>query len=89
LGRDLDELIRRLLPIAQETGDARFLAALQPVDQFETGADRQRRLYRETGSWKALVDDMAQRLSQELDAAPALPGPVPQAAGGDNRQADT
>jgi hypothetical protein len=44
---------------------------LQPVEQFESGADRQRRLYRETGNWKVVVDDMKQHLAQDLEA----PGP--------------
>ena len=68
LTHDISELIERLLPIACETGDAPFLTALQPIAEFESGAARQRRLYRETGSWKALVDDMTRRLSEELDA---------------------
>jgi carboxylate-amine ligase len=67
LARDLTELLERLLPIAQETGDYPFLAALQPLDRFESGADRQRRLYRDAGNWKVVIDDMKGRLSQELD----------------------
>lgn len=66
LAHDLSELIGRLLPIAKETGDDRFLAALLPTDKFESGADRQRRLYREIGSWPGLIDDATQRLVEEL-----------------------
>jgi carboxylate-amine ligase len=66
LAHDLAELINRLIPIARETGDYPFLAALLPIEQFETGAERQRRLYRESGSWKALIDDMTGRLAEEL-----------------------
>src|SRR3712207_7875775 len=40
-------------------------APLQPVEGFESGADRQRRLYRESGKWQVVVDDMKQRLAQE------------------------
>ncbi len=69
LAQDLEDLFERLLPIAQETGDTPFLAALQPLDRFETGADRQRRLYRESGNWKIVIDDMKGRLAQELDSA--------------------
>jgi carboxylate-amine ligase len=68
LANDLADLIGRLTPIARESGDHGYLAALQPVQQLETGADRQRRLYREAGNWKALADDLIARLSQELDA---------------------
>jgi gamma-glutamyl:cysteine ligase YbdK (ATP-grasp superfamily) len=78
LAQDLAELLERLLPVAKETGDAPFLSALRPVDQFETGADRQRRLYREKGNWKVVIDDMKQRLAQELEAdAPPAPGSAP------------
>jgi carboxylate-amine ligase len=66
LGRGLAELLEKLAPLARETGDQPFLAALAPVDKFETGADRQRRLYRESGNWKALTDDMVRRLAEEL-----------------------
>jgi carboxylate-amine ligase len=69
LASDLAELLGRLMPIAQEHGDARYLAELQPVDRIETGSDRQRRSYREKGNWKALVDDMAAQLLQDLAQA--------------------
>ena len=69
LARDLMELFERLLPISQETGDYPFLAVLQPLDRFESGADRQRRLYRDAGNWKVVIDDMKGRLAQELDGS--------------------
>src|SRR5207237_1908010 len=46
LGQEVADLIARLLPIARENGDEKFLAALQPIDHFESGAARQRRVYR-------------------------------------------
>ena len=69
LARDLAALLERVMPVAQETGDAAFLAPLQPVERLESASDRQRRLYRDTGDWKAVIDDMKQRLAQELEAA--------------------
>lgn len=66
LGQDAADLIDRLLPIARETGDYSFLAALQPIDRFESGAARQRRLYRETGSWRAVIDDLTGRFAADL-----------------------
>ncbi len=66
LASDLAELIERLLPIAREFGDEPYLAGLKPVDQIETDADWQRKRYREKGSWKGLVDDMAGQLVQDL-----------------------
>ena len=56
------------LGIAREFGDDKHLAALQPVSKIDTGADRQRRHYRETGNWKALVDFMAKQLLQDLES---------------------
>lgn len=69
---DLNELIERILPIAHESGDHSFLTALQPLDQLEAGADRQRRLFRESGNWKALSADMASRFADELNTFPRL-----------------
>src|SRR5262245_56695339 len=69
LAKDLTDLITRLLPIAQEFGDDKYLAALQPVDKIETGADRQRRYYREAGNWKGLTDFMVKQLLQDLEHA--------------------
>jgi glutamate---cysteine ligase / carboxylate-amine ligase len=66
LSRDLAELIDRLMPIAEETGGAPFLKKIRPNDAYEIGADRLRRLYRETGEWKTLVDDMCDRWTHEL-----------------------
>ena len=66
LSQDLTDLIERLRPIAEESGDAPFLNAIRPIDSFKSGADRQRRLFRDTGDWKKLIDDMTQRWGQEL-----------------------
>jgi len=69
LETDFSDLLTRMTPIARELGDYPFLAALLPVDKFESGADRQRRIYREAGNWPALVDDMTSRLTEELKKA--------------------
>jgi carboxylate-amine ligase len=66
LGQDVADLITRLMPAAREAGDHSFLLALQPIDKFESGAARQRRLYRETGNWKAVTDDLIQRFAEGL-----------------------
>ncbi len=66
LSHDLSDLIERLRPIAQETGDWPFLSAIRPGGQFETGADRQRRLFRDSGDWKSLIEDMTRRWGEEL-----------------------
>ncbi len=69
LTHDLTQLIERLLPIAHEGGSESYLLALQPVDKLETGTDRQRRQFRETGNWKTLVEDMAGQLLKDLESA--------------------
>jgi len=71
LADEVAELLHRMMPIARETGDDVFLAAVQPVEKFETGAARQRRRYREAGNWTPLIQDMTRPFS-ELDPAPPL-----------------
>ena len=66
---DATELIERLLPLAEEIGDAPFLRALRPSESYESGAERQRRLYRDTGNWQTIIDDMTQRWAAELGTA--------------------
>jgi carboxylate-amine ligase len=80
LKQDLTELLNRLMAIAGETGDDVFLSTLLPLDKFEPDADRQRRLYRESGNARTLVDDMIARLSAELETGTA--GGVPSSAAG-------
>jgi glutamate---cysteine ligase / carboxylate-amine ligase len=70
LGQDLADLITRLLPIAMETGDHPFLAALEPIEKFEPGAARQRRIYRQAGNWKAVVYDLKRAFTEELLGEP-------------------
>lgn len=69
LVQDLAALLKRLTPVARELGDTQFLSALTPGESLKSGAERQRRLYRDTGSWPSLVDDMTTRLAQELKNA--------------------
>jgi glutamate---cysteine ligase / carboxylate-amine ligase len=66
LGQEVDELINCLMPIARETGDHPFLAALQPMDKFESGAARQRRIYRGAGTWQAVIHDLKARFAEGL-----------------------
>ena len=68
LRQEVADLVEKLTPIAREHGDQPFLAGLGPIDKFESGAARQRRLYREVGSWKAVIDDMTRRFKDELQA---------------------
>jgi carboxylate-amine ligase len=68
LAEDLEQLLEELMPIAEATGDAPFLQTLRPVDHFESSAERQRRLHRQTGDWGLVLDDMKHRWLAELDA---------------------
>jgi carboxylate-amine ligase len=74
LAHDTAELIERLLPIAREVGDERYLLHLKPVDKLETGAERQRQRFRDKGNWKALVDDLVAQLLLDLEMANPEPG---------------
>jgi len=67
LKKDLAELVERMLPIASSHGDETFLAPLQNLDKFESGADAARTLFRQTGNWRALTDAMIRRFADELD----------------------
>jgi carboxylate-amine ligase len=82
LVKDATDLVERLMPIARELGDDKYLAGLQPVAKLETGADRQRHHYREAGNWKSLVEFMTKQLLQDLESdkasrAPAAPPTEP------------
>jgi CheY-like chemotaxis protein len=66
LRQEVGDLVDRLLPIARETGDHPYLAALQPMDQFESGAARQRRVYRQGGTWPAVIQDLKGRFAEGL-----------------------
>jgi carboxylate-amine ligase len=67
LKHDLAELIDRLLPVARDLGDEKYLAELRPLEKIETGAERQRRHYRENGNWKALAEYLVGQLAQDLE----------------------
>ena len=66
LGQELADLVQRLLPIARETGDHTYLQALGNIDKFEGGAARQRRIYREEGHFKALIDDFKNQWAKDF-----------------------
>ncbi len=67
LKRDLAELCERLTPIAKETGDFPFLAPILNLNQFVSGSEQLRELFRKTGNWKSLTDDMIRRFTEELE----------------------
>jgi carboxylate-amine ligase len=66
IAHDTAELVERLLPIARESGDDRFLKLLLPVEKLEVGSDLQRRAYRESGDWRTLMQSLRQRFADEI-----------------------
>ena len=66
LSQDVVDLVDQMKPIAEETGDAALLGAVRPIKGYESAADRQRRIFRDNGDWKALVGDMSTRWAEEL-----------------------
>ncbi len=68
---DAVQLLERLAPLAGELGESEFLNAIWPGRGLEIGADRQRRIYRQTGDWHTVMDDMRKRWMQELDESAA------------------
>ncbi len=83
LRQEAAELVERLTPLAKETGDAPFLAALQPIASYETSAERQRRIYREAGDWKAVIADMTRGFAEPLEKAPIPAGATPALSSGE------
>jgi len=75
LVKDVSDMIERIMPVAKELGDDKYLAGLQPVQKIETGADVQRKQFREAGNWKGLVDFMVKQLATDLESYTA-PKPV-------------
>jgi carboxylate-amine ligase len=69
LRESLATLLDRLEPVAEESGDARYMQMWRPVEKIELGAERQRRLYRENGDPRELIRDMTKRLAEELATA--------------------
>jgi len=74
LMQECGDLIERVMPIARESLDHSFLNVFKPMDRFENGAARQRRLYREHGSWKTLIDDGVHRFQEDVAMASAVSG---------------
>lgn len=67
LDKDLVELLDKLAPIARENGDYPFLAPILHPDQFESGSTRLRRLYRESGNWKTVMEAQTRQFTEELE----------------------
>lgn len=62
---DMETLLERLAPVARAAGEEEFLRVIAPA-RLDCGADCQRRLFRRTGNWRAVVDDMRNRWTSSL-----------------------
>jgi len=67
IAEDLNLLIDELLPVAEQLGESKFLQSIRPDAMGETGASRQRRVFRQAGGWHGVIADMRQRWVHELD----------------------
>jgi carboxylate-amine ligase len=67
LAEDVREMIARLGPVARNLGDAVFFGAL--AYGGESGAERQRRIYRQAGDWEPVIENMKISWAAELQAA--------------------
>jgi carboxylate-amine ligase len=66
LRQDLEELVDRLLPIASESGDDRYLQRLRPCQALASGASRQREIFRQSGNWSDISRESTRVLAREL-----------------------
>lgn len=68
LKADLADILEKLTLIARANGEENFLAPLHKLEQFESGSERQRRLYRDTGDWKSVMAAQVDSLASELQS---------------------
>ncbi|HEY8505471.1 MAG TPA: YbdK family carboxylate-amine ligase [Gemmataceae bacterium] len=89
LAEDLEELLEKLRPVARRNGDLEFLKVFAAPAEYESGAERQRRLYRESGDWADVLGSMksgwVETVEKARSAGPesktARPGAPPGRAG--------
>jgi hypothetical protein len=62
-------LFERLHPVAASAGEAEFLTAVHSSAGLESGAERQRRHYRDTGNWQAVIEGMQTSWALEVERA--------------------
>jgi carboxylate-amine ligase len=71
----LEAQIRRLItdirPFAEDAGEERYLQPFLNVETYETNSERLRRIYRQAGAWRPVLDEMRSRWVQELEEQPA------------------
>jgi carboxylate-amine ligase len=81
LRQELDDRIKKILPVAEESGDDRYLKRLLPISDWSNGANKQRRIYRDAGGWQALAEAFARSLEEELRKKSPSPNGIRAATG--------
>lgn len=66
LRHEVAGLLEKLMPVAQQHGDEHTLRSLGLIHTYRSGSDRQRRIYREEGNWRAITDQLSAQLAKEL-----------------------
>lgn len=69
LVQEVNDMVDRIMPIARESSDHSFLNVFKPMDSYESGSARQRRLYRAHGSWSELIGDSVRRFQEDVAGA--------------------
>ena len=70
LASEIDELLARLQLVADAADETQFLLPLRiGMDRFESASSRRRRLYRQSGDWRTVLDDMRGPWTRELEDA--------------------
>ncbi len=52
------DLLHDVLPVARDFGERQFLEPFLVLDSFETSAEHLRRVYRQTGDWQSVIQQM-------------------------------
>ena len=78
LAQDVAELVEAAADRARR-GDGKYLATLRHPEKIETGADRQRKHFREHGGWKKLTMYLSEELARDLQALKGVAAPQPAA----------
>lgn len=73
LADDIGGLMERLAPAIAGSEDRSFIHAIEGIQQSDTGTERQRQVYRETGSWRAVVEAMSHGWVDELTSLQQRP----------------
>jgi len=75
LAEDLAGLLTRLSSRTAEQSEVKHLRLSEPLDRFDSGAARQRQLFRKTGRWESVVEEA--RRNWFAETGDLSPHPIP------------